>query len=340
MKIRNLAAAAAVAALFMIGPAWAAEFTMKIGIDSAPFPEDMRHYRDTPIREFIKEVNEKSGGRIEAVGFWNGQLGKIENTLKLVSDGLVEAQIGSDGQLAPYCPQVQVFSIPYLFIDRKVAYEVLDGDFGQNLADSCAKESGIRPIWLENGGYRNFTANKPLNTVEDMKGLKVRTMTIPVHMEIVKALGATATPIPWADLYVSLQTGVVDGEENSLSTFRAAKLEEVQKHIILDGHVYGVAVFALSQKWLDSLPDDLRAVVEEAAVNMMKNNREISVENEQTDREYLESKGVTIVDPPLEEKAKFQKMSQGPALELIKGTVDAELLDDLMAAVGEAEAKL
>lgn len=328
-------------ALLMTGAAWAADYTMKISIADAETSADERQYTRTPLRNFAAEVNEKSGGRIDVQIFWGGQLGKIENVLNLVRNGQVEGVIASDGHVAPYFPDIQILGIPYLFIDRKVAYEVLDGPAGQMMADRMADEAGIRPLpWLENGGYRHYSANVPLKTAKDMSGLKIRTMNNPVHMDIVRSLGASPTPIPWGDLYTSLQTGVVDGQENSLSTFRVPHLEEVQKNIILDGHVYSVIMLATSEKWLDSLPDDLRKVVETAATNMRDLNRVISLENEVTDREYLESAGVTIVEPSIEERAVFQKMTQGPALEALKGKVDPDMLEKFLGAVHDAEAKL
>lgn len=333
--------ATTVTAMFLASTAIAQEYTMKISIADAETSADERHYARTPLREFEKEVEAESGGRIDVQIFWGGQLGKIENVLNLVRNGQVEGVIASDGHVSPYFRDVQVLGLPYLFIDRQVAYEVLDGSAGQEIADRMAEEAGIRPLpWLENGGYRHYSANTPLETADDMQGLKIRTMNNPVHMDIVRSLGASPTPIPWGDLYTSLQTGVVDGQENALSTFRVPRLEEVQKHIILDGHVYSIIMLATSEKWLDSLPEDLRAVVETAAANMRDMNRELSLENEVADRAYLEEAGVSIVDPSIEEKARFQELTQGPALEALQGQVDGELLEILLSAVKDAEANL
>ncbi len=319
----------------------AADYTMKISIGDAPLPEDVEHYNQTGLRNFETDLEKLSGGRIDVQIFWNGQLGKVENVLNLVRNGQVEGVIASDGHVAPYYPDIQVLGLPYLFIDRKVAYEVFDGEFGAHLAEKMADTSGLRPMpWLENGGYRHYSSNSPMATVEDMAGLKIRTMNNPLHMQIVESLGASPTPIPWADLYTSLQTGVVDGQENSLSTFRVPRLEEVQQHIILDGHVYSIISLFISEKWLDSLPQDLRDAVAQAANNYKTTNRRISLANETSDREYLESQGVSIVDPTVEVKAEFQSRTQGPALGSLQKNVDADLLERLLSAVKAAEAKL
>lgn len=340
--LKNTLKALVTGALIMTAcTAWAANYTMKVAITDPEPTAPESHYARTGLKALVEEINEKSGGRIKAKIYWGAQLGKVENVLNLVRNGQVEASIAADGHAAPYFPDLQMLGIPYLFIDRKVAYEVFDGAFGQKLADRMAEKSGIRPLpWLENGGYRHYSSNKRMETAEDMVGLKIRTMNNPVHMEIVRSLGASPTPIPWTDLYTSLQTGVVDGQENALSTFRVPKLEEVQKHIILDGHVYSVLMLGVSEKWFKSLPDDLRAVVVQAAENFKQSNRKISLENEQVDRQYLEGAGVKIVDPPVAVKATFQTKTQGPALNTLKGQVDGELLKSLLDAVKAAEAKL
>ena len=208
------------------------------------------------------------------------------------------------------------------------------------LGQDVTAKTGIRVMgWGENGGYRHYSSNKPMKTADDLKGLKLRTMTNPIHMQIVKSLGASPTPISWADLYTSLQTKVVDGQENSLATFRMPKLEEVQKHVILDGHVYSANGLYLSDKFYKSLPPDLQKLIDESSVTFIKRNREISTSQEAEDRKYIESKGVSVVDVSLAEKQRFQQLTQGPVIELLKKEVNPQLLDEMMAAVKAAEAK-
>lgn len=331
----------AVLALLLTNAAHAADFVMKIAMTDAETTEDERHYGRTPLREFAKEVEEKSGGRIDVQIYWGGQLGKIENVMNMVRQGQVEAVFASDGQVAPFYPDIQILGVPYLFVNRQVAYEVMDGEAGTTMAEQMAEQSGLRPLgWLENGGYRHYSTNKKVETPEDMAGMKIRTMNNDVHMNIVSALGASPTPIPWADVYTSLQTGVVDGQENSLSTFRVPRFEEVQKYIILDGHVYGILLLVASEKWLASLPEDLRGVIDEATENMVDLNREISLESETLDREYLEEYGVEITEPSIETIKRFQEKTQGPVLEKVKTNVDPDMLNLFEEKIAEAESKL
>ncbi|MCY0093454.1 TRAP transporter substrate-binding protein [Hoeflea ulvae] len=342
MKYQNIKALKGIAigtiALLAASTAFAADYTMKFSISDTEIMEE--HFTHTPLRAFKKEIEEKSDGRIAVDIFWSGQLGKTDSVVNMVATGLVEAIMGADGFASPYDQNVQVLGIPYLFDNRAAAYEVLDGPCGQMLSDGLVEKSNMRAmVWHENGGYRNYSANKPLTSVEDIQGLKIRTMNNPVHMEIVKSLGASPTPIPWQDLYTALQTGVVDGQENSLAIFRIPKLEEVQKNIIMDGHVYSPGSLYFSQKWLDTLPEDLLAIVKTASENFRDLNREISTKAEVEDRAYLESKGVSIYDPTPEQKQQFRDLTQGPALEYIKDNVDPEVLSCFLTAAKEANAK-
>ena len=159
--------------------------------------------------------------------------------------------------------KIQVLAVPYIFKDHTIAYHVLDGPFGKALADDCAKESGLRILaYGENGGFRNFTNNtRPIHSPADLKGIKFRTMEHPGHMAIVNSLGGVATPIAWTELYTSLQTGVIDGQENPIPVINFGKLYEVQDYLTLDGHVYSLDLMFISEKWKNALPKDYQDVL-------------------------------------------------------------------------------
>ncbi|BBO85227.1 ABC transporter substrate-binding protein [Desulfosarcina ovata subsp. sediminis] len=315
------------------------EFFIKIAHTHGP-GTDPEHYAHTPLQCFVKDIEQATNGRIKAKIYWNHALGKPEKVMNLLRSGMVEMQAFADGQAAPYYKDIQAIGIPYLFPNREVCYEVLDGPVIEKFNEKMGRECGIRPIaWGENGGYRHFSSNKLMKTAADLKGLKMRTMTHPVHMEMVRLLGMSPTPISYADLYTALQTGVVDGQENSISTVKMAKLDEVQKYIILDGHMYAPWVWFYSQKFLDKLPDDLRQILFREVRKAVALNREISQRNEKKDLEYLEKKGVTIIEPTPEAKAEIKKLTQGPIVAMLKKNYDPQLVDDLLEAVKEAEAK-
>ncbi len=337
MKLMHTLVAAAT--LLAPLPAIAADYVMKFSVSHSQRAD---HYLYTPVEVFGKELERLSEGRIDVQIYWGGSLGKISNVLGMLQGGLVEGVLAADGQLASYSKDVQVLAVPYLFENREIARNVLGGEFGTYLSDRIASETGIRPLgFMENGGYRHYSSNSPITSAADMEGLKIRTMNNPVHMEIVRALGASPTPIAWGDLYTSLQTGVVDGQENALSTFRIPKLEEVQKHIILDGHVYGVVMLNVSEQFYKSLPEDLQDAVDEAAAIALELNHEMSIASEISDRKYLEEYGVSIVDVSAEEKAIFREKTQKPVLTKLEELgVDMDLLESLFEAISTAEASM
>lgn len=263
-----------------------------------------------------------------------GQLGDAASNLEQMLSGTLQGATPADGALAPFYKNIQVFSIPYLFDSALTAYDVLDGEFGQKLFEDMAKTSRLRVIAsYDNGGYRNFTnSKKPIKTADDMKGLKIRTMDIPVHMEIVKALGASPTPIAFMELYSALQTKVVDGQENSAITMLGASLQEVQPYATLDGHLLGLAFLTISEDWFQSLSKE----DQEAC---LKAGREASFAARGTVRyaesfaiDTLRAKGVEVYSPTAEEMETF-KIAQAPAIKWLKDNIDANLVDELLALV-------
>lgn len=316
--------------------AGSAEFTMRFASAS---PEMENNFSWTPYEVLKREIEARSGGRIEVQMFPGAQLGGIESLVNQTRDGIIQACDPADGHFAATFPDVQVLGVPYLFVSREVAWRVLDGPVGDKLRERMAKEVGLRPLyWSENGGFRHYTsADTPLRSPADMAGLKMRTMNHPLHMEIAKSLGMSPTPIAWGELYTALQTGVVQGQENAIPTFLVPKLYEVQKHMVLDGHVYSINTVTVNEAWYQSLPPELKAAVEQAAEIALVTNRGMSIANEVSGRRFLEEQGVEIHDPTAAEKAEFRKLAQGPAIEWLKAKVDPALLGEVMAAVTEAE---
>jgi TRAP-type transport system periplasmic protein len=340
MSLRTLGAALLGASLVLpAGGALAeAEFNLRFGIANPP---QEFHHAWTPHVVFAQEVEARSGGRIQVELFPGGQLGGIESMVNQVRQGIIQAADPAEGHFATTYPAVQVFSIPYLFPNREVAWEVLDGEFGQAMIEDMAEKTGMRPLfWSENGGFRHFSNNvRQVRSPEDMQGLKIRTMNIPLHMTIVENLGASPTPVAWAELYTALQTGVVEGQENSIATFLVPKLEEVQDYIVLDGHVYSVNTVILNEDWYQSLPDDLKNVIHQAAHISLAVNRGLTISNEIKGIDYLRERGVDIYAPTAEEHARFREATQEPALAWLRNEVDAEWIDGILAATAEAEKK-
>ena len=323
-------------------PSFAADYIMKVGTEDPA--GNWKHHGGAMVETFIREVETNSNGRIKVEYYPNRQLGNGESMLTQTRRGILQVSLQNDGVVGSIYQPLQVLSIPYLFADRTVAWTVLDGPVGKELANDMAKKTGLRVFkWAESGGFRHFSNNqKEIHSPADMEGLKIRTMNVPLHMQIVKDLGASPTPISWSELYTSLQTGVVDGQENSVSTFLIPKLEEVQKYMVLDGHVYATLVLVFNERWFNSLPGDLQAVVRNAVDVATVVDRGVSVVGEFLALEKLKECGVQVYKPTIAEKNAFREATQGSAIEYLRdnSNIGPKWVDEVLKAVSKVEKKL
>jgi C4-dicarboxylate-binding protein DctP len=217
---------------------------------------------------FKAELEKLSGGRIKVELYPGGGLAGQVSSIQQVRKGTIHIADISSGVLASlYYEPLEILELPFVFSSRTTARMVLDNEnaFTSKLIENCADKTGIRMLSLGPFGFRHMTNNvRVIRTPDDMSGLKMRTMEIGAHMELMRSVGSTPVPVPWLELYTSLQTKVVDGEETTLQNIVMAKLYQVQDHLTLTGHLMGVGAFLCNDKWYQSLPDDLRVAVVEA----------------------------------------------------------------------------
>ena len=210
---------------------------------------------------FANLVNARGGGRIEVQVYGAGTLGAEREYVEAIMAGTVQAGIAS-GVMGGFLREAMVTDIPYLFPSASIAWKVLDGPFGDKLSNLLLEKTGLRNLAFAEVGFRHFTNDaRPIKSPADVKGLKIRVQENPLFMTLIKALGGNPTPIAWTEVYTALQTGVVDGHENPISSTVFAKIYEVQKYLTLDGHVYGVDWFVISNKFFKSLPEDLQYIL-------------------------------------------------------------------------------
>ena len=288
---------------------------------------------------FAKEVKAKSDGRIEVQVFGAGTLGGERDFVEGVKNGFIQAGLAS-GVMANFYPPAMVTDIPYVFASDAVADRVMDGPFGQKLSADFLTNTGMHNLCFGEVGFRDFTSGKtPIHSPKDLAGMKIRVQETPIYITEMKALGAQPTPIAFTELYTALQTGVVDGEENPIPTIIFAKFYEVQKHVTLDGHNYGVDWFVLSDKFWKSLPPDLQKVVQDAGkaacAAERRANRAFTTEGIKT----LKDKGVTVYTPTAAELGQFRSAAQQPVIDWLNTKIDPKWIDGIQAAVKEAEAQ-
>jgi tripartite ATP-independent transporter DctP family solute receptor len=279
-----------------------------------------------------------SNGRIKVEVYPGAQLGSERELLEGVHQGTIEMCNVSEGSVAGFFPDVLVLGIPYLFDSAPLAWKVLDGPFGRDLMEEMRKATGIRCLTITENGFRNFTNNvRPIHKPEDLKGLKMRTMENPAHMEMVKALGAEATPIPWGELYTSLQQKVVDGQENPVSLIISGKLYEVQKYLTLDGHLYSIDFTFINDAFFSKLPGDLQEIVKTAAKISGVVHRGMQQYSSAVGIEELKKQGMEIYVPTPEELQAFREATQPKVLEWTKTQVSPKWIDYLFAEIEKAK---
>jgi tripartite ATP-independent transporter DctP family solute receptor len=293
------------------------------------------HHSVAGMVAFKAALENFTQGRMVVENYYHGRLGDANENLRQIIAGTLQGGTPADGAVAPFYKGIQVFSIPYLFKSPLDAYALWDGPVGKELFEDMAKTSGLRVLAIyDNGGFRNFSNGKRvIKSAADMKGLKMRTMTIPVHMEMVKALGMAPTPIAWLELYNALQTGVVDGQENSPATMLTVSLQEVQKFYTMDEHLLGSAMLTVSEKWMKSLPKDLQEAVVKAGKIFELAARGTSRANDSLALEEIQKKGLQVYYPTPAEKKTFADATQKPVIEWLKKNVDAKRVDAIMRAV-------
>ena len=288
---------------------------------------------------FAREIKAKSGGRIEVQVFGAGALGGEKDLVEGVKNGFIQAGFAS-GVMANYFPSAMVTDIPYLFPNDDIADKVMDGPFGQKLAADFNAATGMHNLCFGEVGFRHFSSGKtPIHAPKDLTGLKIRVQETPLYVTEMKALGAQPTPIAFPELYTALQTGVVDGQENPVPTMIFAKLYEVQKHVTLDGHNYGIDWFVMSDKFYKSIPADLQKVVTDAARVACNEERKANRTFAATGSKTLAEKGVTVYSPTPAELAQFRAAAQPPVIEFLKTKIDPKLIEGIQTAVKDADKK-
>jgi tripartite ATP-independent transporter DctP family solute receptor len=224
-----------------------------------------------------------------------------------------------------------VFDLPFLFKDAETAYRVLDGPIGQEQLDALEGSGFIGLCYWENGWRHVSNSKREITTLEDLKGLKIRTMESPIHVDTWKALGTNPTPMSFSQLYTALEQKVVDGQENPLANVVSNKLDEVQKFITLDGHLYGASPFMVSKVFWDTLSDEEKAAVKKAAIMARDDERKMAQEEDKVSIETLTKNGVKISELAPGEKDKIKA-----ALQVIYDKYKGQFGETLMTKVLEA----
>ncbi|HWB47804.1 MAG TPA: TRAP transporter substrate-binding protein [Stellaceae bacterium] len=293
-RAAGLAVAACLAVMpAVVSAARAETFTFNIGLATGP-----NSPQNVVAKEVAAQIVKDTDGRVAAKVFDSGQLGQTDSLLQaIVTGGGVQATITVVTDTI--CPPTRLFLAPYVFPDRAAAFGALDGAAAQPIYAECRKR-GYEFVAAWDSGFRQLSTSKPVNSLADMKGLKVRVPNGALWLDTFHNLGANPTPMSIAGLYSALQQGVVDGQEQPIANYYAGKYMEVQKSFAITNHMYGAAFFIVGEQWLNGLPADLKAIVVRDIRAATARQRKLSEDDEVTELKEVQDKfHVAVTHPDL-----------------------------------------
>ena len=294
---------------------------------------------------FKNYVENASNGAITVELFIGTQLCSApDECIQGVADGSIDIYIATSSGTANVFPYVQVFDLPYLMTDDRIAEEVLTGTgFTERLRRRMLEDSDgtVRLMTVGNtGGWRSFAnTERPVRMPEDLAGLKLRTVQADLAIELTEALGASATPIAWPELFTSLQTGVVEGTANGITDIMSMKFPDAGlRYLTLDGHSYMGAMWLMNEERFQSLDDAMKRVVVDGFAALQQATFASPKRKSIQAYEDFAAAGGEVYVPSPEEKEAFQEAA-APVYDWFSENVDggAEMLEAFRAAIAEAE---
>jgi TRAP-type transport system periplasmic protein len=248
--------------------------------------------------KFKELVEKNSKGKIRVDVFPNSQLGNGRDQIEGLQLGSIHFHIGSAAPVTNFAPKFNVLSLPYLFESREHAFNVLDGEIGDEIAKELEPKGIVNLAYMENG-WRHMTNNKhPIKNASDASKLKIRVQESPPYLAFIQSLKSTPVPIPFGELYTAMEQKVVDGQENPLAQIATNKFNEVQDYMTLTGHNYDASVFLMSKKVLEEMPDELREAVMTSAKEAAAYERKVSEEDEANYLKELKDSGMEVEEHP------------------------------------------
>lgn len=327
------AATSTLAALAFASSAAAADYVARIG-----HLESNLQSRHVHLEQVAALVAERTGGAVEFQLFPQGQLGGQREMTEAVQLGALEATVSPAAFLGGFNPVVSILDLPYLLpADPAAGAALRTGPFGQALLDSFSSR-GLTAIALWPNGTKNFTSNRPLESIADFADQSFRVMDSRILIEEFNALGASAVALPFGELYTALQTGVVDGEENPLDTIQRMRFYEVQDYLVISDHGAMEDVVLFNPAWWSSLPEEYRTVITEAFAEVVPDlvaHKAAAIEAALAE---IGTSDINIRTASPEERAALRAAMFAPAVEAYLGMAGAEgqaLLDIYTAETAE-----
>ena len=248
------------------------------------------------LENFKAYVEEQSGGAVTVDIYAAEQLGSNAEMAEMIEMGSLDAMMMPQGQEATLAPKINTLGLPFLFEDYESVYKVLDSEIGDELVADLADHNMIQLAYWENGLRQTTNSKRPLNGPDDFKGLKIRTPEDAMTIAIFEALGASPSPLAFSELYLALQQGTFDGQENPVSNIHANNFQDVQKYLAMTNHKYECKNMIFSLTSWDKYPEDVQNLLKEAAKKFGDEHRQAIMEVTYPDTEALKEATASVYD--------------------------------------------
>ena len=233
---------------------------------------------------FERELERRTGGRIEVENYFSGVLGGERELMDMVATGVLQGTRG--GLFADASPKYSLFQLPFLVEDWDQALRLIYSDFADGINQSARANGFHVPACGISQGFRAHTNNeRPIRRPEDLRGLKMRVPPQEIYVATARAFGANPQEIAFVEVYQAIQTGVIDGQDNALSNIWDMRLHEVQKFLTITNYSTGPDPFLINLAWYEALPDDLKEILDEVARETIRFSDQL---NRETEGDYLD----------------------------------------------------
>lgn len=290
MKKLNTIGAALLASVAMASAAAACDVTLR---SSDTHPDG--YPTVAAVNAMGDMVKERTDGRVCIEVFHSAQLGQEKDTIEQTQFGVIDMNRVSLGPFNNIIEETQVPSLPYIFRSVEHMNTVMDGPVGQQILDAFGDHDLVGLAFFDGGSRSFYNSQKPINSMEDLAGMKFRVMQSDMFVDMVSALGANATPMPYGEVYSSIQTGVIDGAENNWPSYDSSGHFEVAQYYTLDQHLIVPEVLVMAKSSFEKLSADDQEIVRQAARDAVPVMRELWIAREKESEARVREAGVEIV---------------------------------------------
>lgn len=291
------------------------------------------------LYKFEALAEEKSGGRIQVDVYPNGQLGSNREFYEQCQAGNIQMAEAGALILANFTDKDKFMQLPGLFNSRESVQNFLASETSQQINKAIAEETGILPlVFFENGFFCMTNSKHEIKTLDDIKGLKIRTQENEILLEVYSKLGASPMPMAFTELFTAMQQGTIDGQVNPALIAQTQRYYEVQKYITDLNTIYDTSAISINYDFFKSLPEDLQQVVVDSANEALEYNLQLSAEGEAKAFDFLESQGMVVTRLSQEERQPFVDATAG-VIDWFKEKNLIPELDTYLAAIEESNQK-